>query len=103
MNSRQRAGSRWCWAAGKSCAGGCARRCSRKEHRERLSLACAALAHYRLQRMQGEVYSGIKVGDISLTAGSGQQSEAMVLEMVGDLLDSAGVCVQGVDVCSRNR
>lgn len=53
--------------------------------------------------MQGEVYSGIKVGDISLTAGSGQQSEAMVLEMVGDLLDSAGVCVQGVDVCSRNR
>lgn len=64
---------------------------------------CAALAHYRLQRMQGEVYSGIKVGDISLTAGSGQQSEAMVLEMVGDLLDSAGVCVQGVDVCSRNR
>ena len=51
----------------------------------------------------GEVYSGIKVGDISLTAGSGQQSEAMVLEMVGDLLDSAGVCVQGVDVCSRNR
>jgi len=27
----------------------------------------------------------------------------MVLEMVGDLLDSAGVCVQGVDVCSRNR
>ena len=61
-----------------------------QEHRERLSLACAALAHYRLQRMQGEVYSGIKVGDISLTAGSGQQSEAMVLEMVGDLLDSAG-------------
>ena len=60
-------------------------------------------AHYRLQRMQGEVYSGIKVGDISLTAGSGQQSEATVLEMVGDLLDSAGVCVQGVDVCSRNR
>lgn len=102
MNSKQRAGSRWCWAAGKSCAGGCARRCSRL-HRERLSLACAALAHYRLQRMQGEVYSGIKVGDISLTAGSGQQSEAMVLEMVGDLLDSAGVCVQGVDVCSRNR
>ena len=50
-----------------------------QEHRERLSLACAALAHYRLQRMQGEVYSGIKVGDISLTAGSGQQSEAMVL------------------------
>ena len=74
-----------------------------QEHRERLSLACAALAHYRLQRMQGEVYSGIKVGDISLTAGRGQQSEAMVLEMVGDLLDSAGVCVQGVDVCSRNR
>lgn len=103
MNSKQRAGSRWCWAAGKSCAGGCARRCSHREHRERLSLACAALAHYRLQRMQGEVYSGIKVGDISLTAGSGQQSEAMVLEMVGDLLDSAGVCVQGVDVCSRNR
>ena len=67
-----------------------------QEHRERLSLACAALAYYRLQRMQGE-------GDISLTAGSGQQSEAMVLEMVGDLLDSAGVCVQGVDVCSRNR
>ena len=67
-----------------------------QEHRERLSLACAALAHYRLQRMQGEVYSGIKVGDISL-------SETMVLEMVGDLLDSAGVCVQGVDVCSRNR
>lgn len=66
-----------------------------QEHRERLSLACAALAYYRLQRMQGEVYSGIKVGDISLTAGSGQQSEAMVLEMVGDLLDSAGVCVQG--------
>lgn len=95
MNSRQRAGSRWCWAAGKSC--------EPQEHRERLSLACAALAHYRLQRMQGEVYSGIKVGDISLTAGSGQQSEAMVLEMVGDLLDSAGVCVQGVDVCSRNR
>ena len=74
-----------------------------QEHRERLSLACAALAYYRLQRMQGEVYSGIKVGDISLTAGSGQQSEAMVLEMVGDLLDSVGVCVQGVDVCSRNR
>ena len=74
-----------------------------QEHRERLSLACAALAHYRLQRMQGEVYSGIKVGDISLPAGSGQQSEATVLEMVGDLLDSAGVCVQGVDVCSRNR
>ena len=74
-----------------------------QEHRERLSLACAALAHYRLQRVQGEVYSGIKVGDISLTAGSGQQSEATVLEMVGDLLDSAGVCVQGVDVCSRNR
>lgn len=74
-----------------------------QEHRERLSLACAALAHYRLQRMQGEVYSGIKVVDISLTAGSGQQSEATVLEMVGDLLDSAGVCVQGVDVCSRNR
>ena len=95
MNSKQRVGSRWCWAAGKSCAGGCVR--------ERLSLACAALAHYRLQRMQGEVYSGIKVGDISLTAGSGQQSEATVLEMVGDLLDSAGVCVQGVDVCSRNR
>ena len=108
MNSKQRAGSHWCWAAGKSCAGGGARLCSPrdtacKEHRERLSLACAALAHYRLQRMQGEVYSGIKVGDISLTAGSGQQSEAMVLEMVGDLLDSAGVCVQGVDVCSRNR
>lgn len=103
MNSKQRAGSRWCWAAGKSCAGGCARRWQPQEHRERLSLACAALAHYRLQRMQGEVYSGIKVGDISLTAGSGQQSEAMVLEMVGDLLDSAGVCVQGVDVCSRNR
>lgn len=50
-----------------------------QEHRERLSLACAALAYYRLQRMQGEVYSGIKMGDISLTAGSGQQSEAMVL------------------------
>lgn len=33
-----------------------------QEHRERLSLACAALAYYRLQRMQGEVYSGIKVG-----------------------------------------
>mgnify|MGYP006983003360 CR=1 FL=1 len=101
MNSKQRVGSRWCWAAGKSCAGGCVRQ--PQEHRERLSLACAALAHYRLQRMQGEVYSGIKVGDISLTAGSGQQSEATVLEMVGDLLDSAGVCVQGVDVCSRNR
>lgn len=103
MNSRQRAGSRWCWAAGKSCAGRLRPAVQPQEHRERLSLACAALAHYRLQRMQGEVYSGIKVGDISLTAGSGQQSEAMVLEMVGDLLDSAGVCVQGVDVCSRNR
>ena len=74
-----------------------------QEHRERLSLACAALAHYRLQRMQGEVYSGIKVGDISLTAGSGQQSEATVLEMVGDLLDSAGVCVQGVGIYSPKR
>ena len=72
-------------------------------HRERLSLACAALAHYRLQRMQGEVYSGIKVGDISLTAGSGHQSEALVLEMVSDLLDSAGICVQGVGIYSPKR
>lgn len=45
-----------------------------QEHRERLSLACAALAHYRLQRVQGEVYSGIKVRDISLTAAGGDRA-----------------------------
>lgn len=103
MNSKQRVGSRWCWAAGKSCAGGCVRRCSRRNTESGSALPVQRWHTYRLQRMQGEVYSGIKVGDISLTAGSGQQSEATVLEMVGDLLDSAGVCVQGVDVCSRNR
>lgn len=69
-----------------------------QEHKERLSLACAALAHHRLQRMRGEVYSGIKVGDISLTTNGGQQSEEAVLEMVRDLLDQAGVCVQGVQI-----
>lgn len=29
-----------------------------QEHRERLSLACAALAHYRLQRMQAGIFAG---------------------------------------------
>ena len=102
MNSKQRVGSRWCWAAGKSCAGGCVRRCSRRNTESGSALP---VQHWHTTVCRGckERCTGIKVGDISLTAGSGQQSEATVLEMVGDLLDSAGVCVQGVDVCSRNR
>lgn len=102
MNSKQRVGSHWCWAAGKSCAGGCAGGAAAGTQGAAQPCLCSAGtlpfaedAGRGVQRHQG--------GDISLTAGSGQQSEAMVLEMVGDLLDSAGVCVQGVDVCSRNR
>ncbi len=71
-----------------------------EKQEERLALACAALANHRFQTIQGAVCAGVKVGDISFTQSDGAQARKELLEMVGDLIDSQGVCLKGVAVCN---
>ena len=68
-----------------------------EKHQQRLALACAALANHRFQTIQGTVCAGVKVGDISFTQSDGAQARRELLEMVGDLIDSQGICLKGVD------
>lgn len=73
-----------------------------QEHRERLSLACAALAHYRLQRMQGRGVQRHQGG--GHLADSGQRT-AVGGDGAGDGGRAAGqrrrLCAGG-DVMRRN-
>lgn len=66
------------------------------QHEQRLALACAALANHRFQTVQGTVCSAVRVGDISFTQSDGAQARKELLEMVGDLMDSQGICLKGV-------
>lgn len=66
------------------------------QHEQRLVLACAALANHRFQTVQGTVCSAVRVGDISFTQSDGAQARKELLEMVGDLMDSQGICLKGV-------
>ena len=70
-----------------------------EEHQSRLALACAALANHRYQSIQGTVCASVKVGDISFSQSDGAQARKELLEMVGDLLDSQGICLKGVEIC----
>ena len=45
----------------------------------------------------------MKVGDISFTQSDGAQARRELLEMVGDLIDSQGICLKGVAVCTANK
>lgn len=66
------------------------------KHEQRLALACAALANHRFQTVQGTVCSAVRVGDISFTQSDGAQARKELMEMVGDLMDSQGICLKGV-------
>ena len=70
-----------------------------KNHEQRLALACAALANHRFQSIQGTVCASVKVGDLSFTQSDGQAARKELMEMVGDLIDSQGVCLKGVEIC----
>lgn len=74
-------------------------RSGRKKHEQRLALACAALANHRFQSIQGTVCASVKVGDLSFTQSDGQTARKELMEMVGDLIDSQGVCLKGVEIC----
>ena len=74
-----------------------------EKHQQRLALACAALANHRFQTIQGTVCAGVKVGDISFTQSDGAQARRELLEMVGDLIDSQGICLKGVAVCTAEK
>lgn len=74
-----------------------------EKHQQRLALACAALANHRFQTIQGTVCAGVKVGDISFTQSDGAQARRELLEMVGDLIDSQGICLKGVAVCTADK
>lgn len=84
-----------CWAElrGKLRAG-----VDEAANKERLALACAALANHRYQTIVETSCGKVQVGEISFTQNSGEKSRKELLEMVGDLLDSQGVCVKGVEV-----
>lgn len=41
----------------------------------------------------------MKVGDLSFTQSDGQAARKELMEMVGDLIDSQGVCLKGVEIC----
>lgn len=69
-----------------------------KKHEQRLALACAALANHRFQSIQGTVCASVKVGDLSFTQSDGRCPQGTV-ERVGDLIDSQGVCLKGVEIC----
>lgn len=73
------------------------------KNQERLALACAALANHRFQTIQGTVCASVKVGDISFAQSDGAQARKELLEMVGDLIDSQGICLKGVEICTVNR
>lgn len=70
-----------------------------KKHEQRLALACAALANHRFQSIQGTVCASVKVGDLSFAQSDGQAARKELMEMVGDLIDSQGVCLKGVEIC----
>ena len=74
-----------------------------EKHQKRLALACAALANHRFQTIQGTVCAGVKVGDISFTQSDGAQARRELLEMVDDLIDSQGICLKGVAVCTADK
>ena len=94
-------------AAGALLLGGAQRQAAPErgggKHQQRLALACAALANHRFQTIQGTVCAGVKVGDISFTQSDGAQARRELLEMVGDLIDSQGICLKGVAVCTADK
>lgn len=96
-------GNRWCSPAGRSSKASCARAWRWKSTSSGWRWPCAALANHRFQTIQGTVCAGVKVGDISFTQSDGAQARRELLEMVGDLIDSQGICLKGVAVCTANK
>ena len=70
-----------------------------KLHRERLSLVCASLANYRVQLLEGSTEEKVRVGDISFSCGDKKKIQEELFKMAGDLMDTQGVCIKGVEIC----
>lgn len=69
------------------------------EQEERLAFACGAMASYLYQQRGGEELSQIKLGDVTVQAKNVEQAAKLQEEawnMIGDLVDKAGVQLLGV-------
>ena len=71
-------------------------RSGRKKSRTAFSSCMCSTCEPSIPEYSG---NGVKVGDFSFTQSDGQAARKELMEMVGDLIDSQGVCLKGVEIC----